>query len=691
VIALVAIIAVSLRRPVPRGAPKPIPTRSDAQAVVESTAGRSARFFGAKQDVLIEHYDWMGQYPDGRTKVTGGTFKILQRAGRDFVVKAKEAEMKGQAPNVDVAMKGAVDITASDGLTLKTEEATYASGEAIVRAPGPVAFSRNRMVGTAVGMTYDKNRDVLWLLDKVVIDNQADEKGEGRAHIEAGSAGFARADKYTRFTNGVKMDRDGQVIQAEGAVAYLTPDEKRIQMLELRGSSRVVGMPTTDGGLKSMTARDINLTYAEDGKTLQRALLNGNGVIELAGEKGVTARKLSAEFIDIGLGPDGAVVTALFARNGVQLDLLADKTTPARTIRAGALEGSGTPAAGLTGATFTENVDFREMPAPPAAPRVAKSQVLDLALKNGFSSIESAKFGGGVLFAQGDLTASSRDARYAITAGTLALSGADEKTGRRPQVLDTQATIEARTIDIVLEGNKITAVEGVKTEMRDSGQKGGAPGQQTRRPAILKPDKPVYATSDRLDYDSDASHAVYTGSSQLWQGETTIKADKIVLDDRTGDLSAAGSVVSRMLLDHTNDKTKAKEQVRSVASSKDMVYDDKLRRASYTGGAHLNGAEGDLTADKIDIYLLEGGSEMDHLEAFTSVLLKTPDGRRVAGVHLVYVAANEQYDMTGSPVHLTDESGETTGNSLTFFRSTDRIIVDGKEQRRTELKRGIKR
>jgi len=28
---------------------------------------------------------------------------------------------------------------------------------------------------------------------------------------------------------------------------------------------------------------------------------------------------------------------------------------------------------------------------------------------------------------------------------------------------------------------------------------------------------------------------------------------------------------------------------------------------------------------------------------------------------------------------------------LTFFRSTDRIVVDGKEQRRTELKRGIKR
>ena len=105
----------------------------------------------------------------------------------------------------------------------------------------------------------------------------------------------------------------------------------------------------------------------------------------------------------------------------------------------------------------------------------------------------------------------------------------------------------------------------------------------------------------------------------------------------------------------------------------------------------MNGPDGDLAADKIEIYLLEGGSEVDHLEAYTGVKLRTPDGRKANGNRLTYVAKNEQYDMAGSPVTLEDESGQTTGNSLIFFRSTDRIVVDGKEQRRTELKRGIKR
>ena len=34
------------------------------------------------------------------------------------------------------------------------------------RAPGPVEFARNRMQGTGIGMTYDKTRDVLSLLDR---------------------------------------------------------------------------------------------------------------------------------------------------------------------------------------------------------------------------------------------------------------------------------------------------------------------------------------------------------------------------------------------------------------------------------------------------------------------------------------------------------------------------------------------
>lgn len=697
IVALAVVLLVSLRRPAP-GTPVKPPAKSDPAAVLESTNGRLTRALGARQDFYVEHYDRMLQYPDGRMNLTGVTFKMLRRAGRDFTISSRNADVTGQVPNVDVVLKGSVNVVSSDGLTLRTEDASYVNAEGVVRAPGAVAFSRAGMRGTAVGMTYDKTRDVLWLLDQVVIHNDPDSKGEGGADISAGAAGLARADKYMRFERGVKIVRAGQTIEADGAVAYLTEDEKRIQMLELRGSSRVSGTPGAAGGLKGMQARDINLSYRQDGRTLERALLSGDGVIDLAGSGTGAGRRLAAQFVDVGLEQDGTTVNSLVAREQVQLELFPDKTAPARTIRSGSLQSSGAPGKGLTGANFSEGVDFREWPPAPASPRAAKSSTLDLALKDGLASIESARFGGGVRFEQGAMTATAREARYAIAAGTLSIAGADEKTGRAPQVLDERATIQGNRIDVVLDGNKITATETVKTEMRqaagaDAQRRGSQPAAKDQRhgPAILKQDKPVYATADRLVYDSATSLATYSGNAQLWQAETTIKGDTITLDDDKGDLSASGSVVARMALVRVNDKTKAKEQARSVVTANDLVYEDKLRRATYTGGAHMNGPEGDLTADKIELFLDAGGSEVERIEAYTAVTMRTPDGRKADGTRLTYLAAAEQYDMLGSPVKLIDESGETTGNSLTFFKSAARIVVDGKELKRTELKRGVKR
>jgi lipopolysaccharide export system protein LptA/urease beta subunit len=697
VVALASILGVSLcksRRP---AVVPPLPTKADPEAIVESTSGGLVRALGARQDLSIEHYDKLQGYADGRTRITGGRFKILQRGGRDFSLRARVADINGTAPSVDVTMTGAVEMVSSDGLTVRTEQASYVNADGLLRAPGAVQFERGRMRGTAIGLTYDKARDVLSLLDKVVIHTAPDEKGEGGTDIEAGTVGFARADKYTRFERGVKIVGQGQTIEAETAVAFLTPDEKRIQTLELRGRSSVKGAPRTDGGLEGMTARDIDLIYAPDGRTLRRSVLSGDGVITLGASAGSARRKLSGQFIDLGLAQDGTTLVALNARDRVRLELFADKTTPARTIKANALQGSGPPSTGLTGATFNGGVEFLETPAAPGTPRLAFSSTLDLTMKNGFGSLETARFGGGTRFEQGGMTATARDARYGMAAGTLNLSGLDDRTGRVPQVVDERATIQAKRIDVALDSKKITAADTVKTESRGRGEGTDARGGQRagdaaqgRGSGLIHQDAPAYAIADTLNYDSATSLAVYKGNAQVWQGDTTIKGDTVVVDDQKGDLSASGRVVSKMVLERVDPTTKAKEQVRSVATAREMVYVDGIRRATYTGDARLNGPEGDLAADRIEVYLAEGCGQIERLEGYGAVTIRTPEGRKATGVRLTYLAATDEYEITGSPATYEDESGETTGNSLTFSRSTDRIVVDGKGLRRTELKRIIK-
>jgi hypothetical protein len=56
---------------------------------------------------------------------------------------------------------------------------------------------------------------------------------------------------------------------------------------------------------------------------------------------------------------------------------------------------------------------------------------------------------------------------------------------------------------------------------------------------------------------------------------------------------------------------------------------------------------------------------------------------------MTYHAREERYVLSGAgvtPVSIREKCSETTGRTLTFFKSSDRIIVDGNERRRTETK-----
>jgi lipopolysaccharide transport protein LptA len=268
-------------------------------------------------------------------------------------------------------------------------------------------------------------------------------------------------------------------------------------------------------------------------------------------------------------------------------------------------------------------------------------------------------------------------------------------SGAGAQVSDEQATIEARVIDITLEGQGLVADRDVRSVLKASSRDGGAGG--VRRPGMLKQDQPVNVTAAHLVYDSANGRAVYTGEARLWQGETAVQGATIVLDDKLGNLTATGGVRSSWRLMDTDPKTKVSEVKTTVATSADLVYEDEQRRATYTTDARLNGPEGDLRAQKIELYLATGGDQLERLEAYTDVTLHT-ENRESAGARLSYFAADDRYVMStvaGAPdvrilEQLAQECRETLGKTLTFHRATDTIAVDGSDERRTQTTSGGK-
>ena len=660
--------------------------RVDRTAAAESTSGEIRRFGVSVEHFRVE-YEKAFTYPDGRQKLTGAQVFIDKRAGRNFKVSAKEADV---APSQDdVKMRGNVELTASDGMLAKTEEASYSQKEGIIRAPGPATFSRARVSGSSVGLTYDEARDFLWLLDQAVVKMAPETPGAPGVDITAGAAGFARADHYVRYDRGFKLVTGPRVLTSDLATTYLDGEGEKVQTLEMRGHGKVAGAGEGAGALRLMEAEAINLEFAADGRTMKGATLAtdapGRASVDL-GTPDAGNRRVSGHWIDIRFAEDGSTVSSLTVRDQVQLEVPGTATEPARTISSATLLAGGEQGKSLNAAKFSENVEYREN-RPNAAARIVRARLLDLVTQPGLGAIDSAHFTGAVRYEEDTTKAAAGDVRYFVSRGVVNLDGIDDTTDLIPRVSDGQVTIDGKQIEMVLDKNKITAKQDVRSVMVPASDQGaGTAKDKPRRAGMLKQDQPVYAMSAVLNYDSASRLAVYESVApalaRLWQGETTIVGQTITVDDSTGNLTAKGKVASTLMLEQRNDKTNAVEQVPSVASSTDLLYEDALRRATYTGGAHVAGPQGDLRALRIELYLKEGGSELEKVEGYDAVSMKE-SARVASGDRLTFFNDEGRYVMVGMPVRIVADCRETTGRTLTFFKATNNIMVDPTDELRT--------
>ena len=698
-------IFISVRKPKRKNADALV-QREDPQAMIETKTGRVSQATGLKVPGFID-FDRMLTYQDGTLKFS--KFKLTtDRSGRKFNISADEGVIGKDQSHMEA--RGHVVLENDEGLHVTTDEATYSSGEEVVRAPRKVNFTKGNMSGSGVGMTYDRKRDVLWLLDQALINVAADKKTDDPgAKIIAGAFGYARRDNYMRFERTMSVVRGDRTISADTAMAYLTEDGKAIKSLELRGNSRIGMAQPAEGGLQAMGSRDMNINFADDGETIQHAVLAGGSAIQMAGSQGKPGRRISGEVVDVTLGEDSAV-TGLVARQHVQLTIPPDGTNPERTIQSEVMEGKGEAGKGLTGATFRHHVEFREARQP--NPRLAHASILTAVLTPD-GGLDDARFGGGTHFVDGTTTASAADARYLVTKGHLELSG---KIGPLPpQVQDERITVVATNIDLTFDGPKMLASGDVQSVMKPSKQPGpatpagrtgqagptGQPGPTSRTgatqragapaksakpepktPGMLKDDQPAYVTANALNYDGDADKAIYTGSSRLWQGDTAVSADTITIDEKTGDLFANRNVRSTQVMQQADEQSKDPKKVPTIATAEDMHYEDALHRNTYTINAHMIGQTGDLRASKIELYLAEDGGTLERAEAYDQVNLKT-DIRTSTGDRLTYFAADDRYFMRGKPVTVIENCKQSTGKTCTFWRTTDRILMDGEDRSRT--------
>ncbi len=693
VFAVVVFFAVGERE---KPAAAPPPSRLDPSAIMETSKCVLKRTTGTRKDFTVTCDRYLG-YENETAKLFGARIEVRERQGRDFLITGAEGLLNYKSR--EIVLSNNVRLLASDGFELSTATATFNEHEGIVRAPGDVSFKKGAMSGTGVGMIYDKNTDVLTIIEKAHV-RLVDEGDNTTGEFAAGTATLARVENYLALDRVVHALRGEQTIDADRATARLTENEQAITAIELRGNSRVAGGSTA---FDSMSARDIDLDYAEDGAAIERVVLTGSGAIALKGQNGAAGRQMMGESLTIALAPDGSVTSAV-ARERAQLDLPADAGAASRHVRAKNFDATGEPGKGLTGARFDTDVEYREDAPEHKTPRTAHARLLTVTLEG--NAIGTAVFSGRVRFEELPFGASAAEASYEPASGVLRLKGADEGGG--PRVADEQIAIEAETIDVTLEGRKMAAAGGVKTRLQS----------HKNTPGLLDKERPTTITAARLQYQGHAGRAVYTGTAQLAQGATAIRGDTLTIDQEKGNLTAVGNARSTLALGDAPSTSRAQE----------ISYDNATRQITFVGIkgppgpvakpapanpkpsstavaptpstpgapvaprgalANVSGPEGDLTAERIVAVLHETENRLQRLEAHDSVTLRL-ERRVVTGARMTYYA-DGRYEMsstTGVPVTIVEGCRQTTGRTLTFFRSTDNIIIDGNEEIRTRTTSG---
>ena len=320
--------------------------------------------------------------------------------------------------------------------------------------------------------------------------------------------------------------------------------------------------------------------------------------------------------------------------------------------------------------------------------RVSTSPTLDVQFQpqGGISTVTQ---GGGLVYVSGTQKAWAERGTYSEADQTLQLTGA-------PRVADGSMTTTAQTIrfnrttgDAVAEGNVKSTYSDLKPQP-DGG--------------MLAASDPIHVVSRSMTAHRSSAVAVYTGNAKLWQNSNVVEAPTLEFnrDRRSLAAEANASQTVKTVLVQVDSSGKATPVTITTAN---LTYTDAERKIVLTGGVTAKGADATMTARLMTVYLVSraephsgagrgttsgqavagqagvgqmGAGQVERIVAEKDVVIEEP-ARRATGDRLVYTAADEKFVLTGGPPSIFDaERGKITGDSLTFYKRDDRVLVEGR-------------
>jgi len=432
----------------------------------------------------------------------------------------------------------------------------------------PMRFDFDQGGGTAVGADYDPQTRELHMKAQILLDWRGKKVDSVPMHIESGEAFYRERDSKVILIPWSKLQRD--TLRLEGKMSVVTLDQGEVRLAEIEAGHGVKEDP------------DRKVEFGADGMTMNFA--DGMLVTKISGDR--NAHLISST--------EAARTTVTGNRMELGFEVSGKESTLSTAI--------------ATGKSVAENVPIAKPGTLPGDTRILHSEVIHLKMRSGGQEIESVE-----------------------TDGAATMDFLPNRPGL-PKRLMTGDKVWIK----YGEDNRIESFRSVNTTTRtdkapEKGKPVPPPGFTTSKEMLAMFD-PTTSDMSHLDqkgefkYDEGDRHAradhatldqktdlmTLDKGARVWDPTGSATAEKIVMNQKSGDFTAEGHVASTRMPDPKG-KSSAMLNTDEImqARAQKMVSIDTNSKIHYEGNAVAWQGSNRVEAERLDIDRDAGIMEAD--------------------------------------------------------------------------------
>lgn len=507
---------------------------------------------------------------DGKQQLTGVTLEIYRKEGDQFDrVKSAKAQFDPESGilysdgDVEITMNIPVDHPPTGQLMVITSSGVHVEVKTSkAYTDRPVAFKFDRGDGTAVGADYDPNTRELNLHDQVSLNWRGLDPGTVPMKIETAQLAYKEHEAKVYLSPWSKLTRDTMTLNAGPAIVTLSDQKlKLVETIQAHGTDQ-----RPDRNLE-YSANQLSIDFNDNNQVQKITAVDQARLVSTAE---TTATTLTADRVVMDFDTSGS--------DSLLTNTLAE------------------------GHSVMENRPVIKPGVDPSDTRILKSEIIRTKMRAGGRDLESVETDtpGAIEFVPNRPDQPHRwmngeriSMAYAEKNQIQSVrSNAVTTRTEKPKLADMK---ETPAPELTWSKNLVATFQPNSTQIAKLEQWGDFRYEEGDR----------RAKADRAVLDQPNNVIDLTTGARIWDATGSANADKIVMNQKSGDFSAEGNVSSTRMPDKKKDDSNGGGMLSQDeplhARAKKMISTDNNLQIRYEGNAVLWQGANRLEADVVDI------------------------------------------------------------------------------------------